>query len=137
MLNRVVWYLAAMSAVHFSVAAIDCLEPLELAKFYSELTGLAIEPLGDVLPENVTWLELLNEGCPTIAFQKVSKLTPVTWPEGSQPQRLHLDFLVDDLDDGEALALRLGASKAEFQPGTSFRVFLDPTGHPFCLVQRG
>jgi len=125
-----------MTTVHFSVAAIDCLEPLELATFYSQLTGLAIEPLGDVLPENVTWVELLNKGCPTFAFQKVAQYAPVTWPEGSQPQRLHLDFLVDDLDSGEALALSLGATKAEVQPGTNFRVFLDPTGHPFCLVQR-
>jgi hypothetical protein len=30
--------------------------------------------------------------------------------------------------------LALGAKKAEFQPGTTFRVFLDPAGHPFCLV---
>jgi len=29
--------------------------------------------------------------------------------------------------------LVLGATKHEHQPGTSFRVFLDPAGHPFCL----
>jgi hypothetical protein len=28
----------------------------------------------------------------------------------------------------------LGARKADVQPGTSFRVYLDPAGHPFCLV---
>jgi hypothetical protein len=27
----------------------------------------------------------------------------------------------------------LGATKAEHQPGTSFRVCLDPVGHPFFL----
>jgi len=27
----------------------------------------------------------------------------------------------------------LGATKPEHQPGTSFLVFLDPAGHPFCL----
>ena len=26
-----------------------------------------------------------------------------------------------------------GAAKHEHQPGTTFRVFLDPAGHPFCL----
>ena len=50
------------------------------------------------------------------------------------PQQLHLDFYVADLDAGEEHALSLGATKAEFQPGTSFRVYLDPVGHPFCLV---
>src|ERR1019366_6241318 len=126
-----------MTTIKFSVTAIDCPEPLELAKFYSRLSGLEVEPLGDFLPENVTWIELLNDGHPTIAFQKVVRVTPPTWPEGPQPQRLHLDFLVDDLDEGEALALGLGATKADSQPGISFRVFLDPIGHPFCLVQRG
>ena len=29
--------------------------------------------------------------------------------------------------------LGLGATKHDHQPGTSFRVFLDPAGHPFCL----
>jgi hypothetical protein len=125
-----------MTNVHFSVTAIDCLDPLELAKFYSRLTGLEMEPLGDFPPEDVTWIELLNDGHPTIAFQKVASLEPPTWPEGPQPQRLHIDFLVDNLDDGETFALSLGATKAEFQPGTSFRVFLDPIGHPFCLVLR-
>jgi hypothetical protein len=50
------------------------------------------------------------------------------------PQQLHLDFDVDDLDASEAVALSLGASKPDFQPGETFRVFLDPVGHPFCLV---
>ena len=31
--------------------------------------------------------------------------------------------------------LDVGARKAETQPGESFRVFLDPAGHPFCLVR--
>ena len=32
-----------------------------------------------------------------------------------------------------AMVIALGATKHEHQPGTSFRVFLDPAGHPFCL----
>ena len=32
-----------------------------------------------------------------------------------------------------AEVLRLGATKHDHQPGTTFRVFLDPAGHPFCL----
>ncbi|MEK6439682.1 VOC family protein [Pseudonocardia sp. T1-2H] len=30
--------------------------------------------------------------------------------------------------------LTIGARKAEVQPGETFQVFLDPVGHPFCLV---
>ncbi|MEQ7129412.1 VOC family protein [Actinopolymorpha sp. B11F2] len=30
----------------------------------------------------------------------------------------------------------MGARRAEVQPGgDAYRVFLDPAGHPFCLVQ--
>ena len=43
------------------------------------------------------------------------------------------DVVVDDLDTGEAAVLELGATKHDHQPGTTFRVFLDPAGHPFCL----
>ena len=57
-----------------------------------------------------------------------------TWmadPEGAQ--QMHLDVIVDDLDAAEAAVLELGATRHEHQPRTSFRVFLDPAGHPFCL----
>ena len=36
-------------------------------------------------------------------------------------------------ESAEAAVLDLGATKHEHQPGTTFRVFLDPAGHPFCL----
>lgn len=120
----------------FAIAAIDCPDPLALAAFYSRLTGLEVEPLGDFPPEDVTWIELLNDGQPTIGFQKVPSYAAPTWPEGPLPQQLHLDFSVDNLDAGEAHALAVGATKADYQPGETFRVFLDPVGHPFCLVLR-
>ncbi len=120
----------------YSLTAIDCPDPLALAAFYSALTGLEVEPLGDFAPEDVTWIELVNPGQPTLAFQKVAPRAAPTWPEGPQPQRVHLDFDVDDLDEGEAFVLGLGATKADHQPGETFRVYLDPIGHPFCLVRR-
>lgn len=50
---------------------------------------------------------------------------------------MHIDVIVDDLDDGEAAVLELGATKPDHQPDhqpeTTFRVFSDPAGHPFCL----
>lgn len=116
--------------------ALDCPDPLALAAFYSELTGFVIEPLDGFPPEKVTWIELLNDGLPTIAFQKVKNFVAPTWPEGNVPQQLHLDFDVESLDEGEVFVLSLGAIKADVQPGSSFRVFLDPVGHPFCLVER-
>lgn len=123
-----------MTDVRLHAYAIDCPDPYALASFYSKLTGLPIEPLGPFTPETVTWLELVADQRPTLAFQRVDHVVPVTWPEGDHPQRTHLDFHVDDLDEGEAWAVSLGATRASVQPGENWRVFLDPIGHPFCLV---
>jgi hypothetical protein len=116
------------------LTALDCPDPLALADFYSQLTGLDVEPLGDFPPEDVDWIELLNGDAPTLAFQKIDNYVAPIWPVGPVPQQLHLDFLVDDLDVAERHALSIGALKHEVQPGTSFRVYLDPVGHPFCFV---
>ena len=71
----------------------------------------------------------------TLAFQLAPDHQPPVWPSGDQPQQAHIDFDVDDLDAGEVAVMALGARKAEFQPEPdAFRVFLDPAGHPFCLV---
>ena len=51
------------------------------------------------------------------------------------PQQLHLDFDVHALDQAEEDAVAIGAVVAAVQPQPdSFRVMLDPVGHPFCLV---
>ena len=42
---------------------------------------------------------------------------------------------VPDLDAAEPAVLALGARKHDVQPGETFRVYLDPAGHPFCLVR--
>jgi Glyoxalase-like domain len=46
---------------------------------------------------------------------------------------MHLDVIVDGLDAAEAVP-DLGATRNEHQPGTSFRVFLDPAG-PLLSLQ--
>jgi hypothetical protein len=114
--------------------ALDCPDPLALAAFYSRVTGHHVEALGDVAPADVDWIELDMGTQPTLAFQRVREFVAPTWPEGVTPQQAHIDFTVRDLDHGEAHVLAAGATKAEFQPGETFRVYLDPVGHPFCLV---
>ena len=111
-----------------SLVALDCPDPRALAAFYSEITGWEIEGADE------SWVQLRSDGGATLAFQAVPDHRPPEWPSAEQPQQAHLDFDVDDLDDGESRVLALGARKADHQPGTTFRVFLDPAGHPFCLV---
>jgi hypothetical protein len=49
--------------------------------------------------------------------------------------QMHLDFDVDDLDAAEVRVLAAGATKHPVQPGQTFRVYVDPAGHPFCLTK--
>jgi catechol 2,3-dioxygenase-like lactoylglutathione lyase family enzyme len=124
--------------VRLSLTALDCPDPMALAAFYSALTGWPLDATAEELDalERVSWLQLRSDGGPTLAFQRVEGYLPPQWPDGPVPQQLHLDFDVDDLDEAEAQVLALGARRAQVQPGDpDFRVYLDPAGHPFCLVR--
>ena len=80
------------------------------------------------------WTEIRPEdGSDCISFQQVESYQPPQWPGQDVPQQMHLDLIVTDLDEGESAVIALGTTKAGVQPGTKFRVFLDPAGHPFCL----
>ena len=118
-----------MTAIaRFSLVALDCPDPAALAKFYSRVTGWPVDY------DDGEWVTLGNDGGATIAFQLAPDHQPPVWPRTDHPQQLHLDFDVNDLDVGEEQVLSLGARKAEFQPGETWRVYIDPAGHPFCLV---
>ncbi len=112
----------------FTVVALDCPDPQALAAFYGAITGWELGQDGG------DWVELRSDTGATLGFQLAEDYQPPVWPSADRPQQAHLDFDVADLDLGEQQVLALGARKAEVQPGTSFRVFLDPAGHPFCLV---
>jgi catechol 2,3-dioxygenase-like lactoylglutathione lyase family enzyme len=117
-----------------SVVALDCPDPTALARFYTDLTGWPVDP-GE---EEDDWVQLRpGDGATAIAFQRAPGHRPPSWPGDEHPQQLHLDFEVPDLDEGERRVLEIGARKAEVQPGKTFRVYLDPAGHPFCLVLGG
>ena len=126
-----------MAIAHYAYTALDCDNPIELADFYSKITGWPVEPLGDFPPEDVTWLELLDDkGFTKMAFQLIENYQKPTWPTGGLPQQAHMDFHAKDLDIAEKLLLEIGAVKAEYQPKPHrFRIYLDLAGHPFCIVQ--
>ena len=136
---------SSMNLVNHFYSAIDCSDPIKLANFYSQITGLDIDKTSKNINAKIVWVELKDKsGIPKLAFQKISNYLPPTWPEGKIPQQIHLDFAVNDLDKAEKEILKLGATKTDFQPGTpksddystEFRVYLDPEGHPFCLIHR-
>ncbi|EWC58270.1 Glyoxalase/bleomycin resistance protein/dioxygenase [Actinokineospora spheciospongiae] len=115
-----------------AMVSLDCPDPQALAVFYSELLGWK------VAHSEEQYAMITGEGAP-IGFGRVEGYVAPQWSADSpDAKRYHLDFYVDDLDAAEARALELGAAKPEFQPGETWRVLLDPAGHPFCLcVPRG
>jgi predicted enzyme related to lactoylglutathione lyase len=114
-----------MAIAHSPSFVFDCPDAPALARFYAELLGWQAEP-------NEDWVDVRGDGrC--LSFQQVEDYRAPTWPSQDVPQQLHLDVVVDDLDAAEPQVLALGATLAEHQPGDTFRVFLDPAGHPFCL----
>jgi catechol 2,3-dioxygenase-like lactoylglutathione lyase family enzyme len=120
-----------MPAFRLTAAVLETPDPQGLARFYQRLLGW---PLRDDTPQ---WATLRPaDGSTGLSFQLDPDHLPPVWPpEPDAPRmQLHLDLEVDDLDAGEAAVVALGARKHEVQPGTTFRVFLDPAGHPFCLV---
>jgi len=112
------------------VIVIDCPDPNRLADFYGEVLGMR------KFSDDPGWADLVGPGGarPLISFQRVDDFRPPEWPGQLVPQQLHLDVKVDDLDVAEEAVLRLGATRTGSQTET-FRVFLDPAGHPFCLIK--
>lgn len=117
-----------MAIAHTPTVVLDCPDHRRLAAFYAEMLGATVE-------SDDEWADVRPEDGVRLSFQSVADYTPPQWPGQQVPQQMHLDVVVDDLDRAEAQVLALGATKHEHQPGTTFRVFLDPAGHPFCLCR--
>lgn len=122
-----------MPIARYVATVVDCPDPLVLGRFYAALVD------GVIAAESDDWVQVnTSEGGAILAFQRVDHYEPPTWPAGARPAYLHIDVLVDDLDAAEPAVAALGAVKAAEQPTPDeFRVFLDPAGHPFCIVLPG
>ena len=122
------------SEVEFSVMigrlhhiVVDCPDPIALATFYSQLLGLPITF------DSSDWVVIsASDTTSGIAFQLCSDFQAPRWPDSNRPQQFHFDVMVDDLDEAELRVIELGAKKLTERD----RVFSDPAGHPFCLVDR-
>lgn len=120
---------------------VEARDPQALARFYSELLGMPITRVdGD-------WVDVGDgKAGPKLSFQHAPGHQPPTWPDPASSMQFHLDIdIVGDIDEAEAKALALGATRLPWgsaeeerqglrEPGDSgFRVYADPAGHVFCL----
>ncbi|WP_029987418.1 VOC family protein [Leucobacter sp. PH1c] len=110
-----------------SSVVLDCPDPQALAEFYRAVLGGVLEPDDD------DWVDLiLPGGGLRIGFQRAPEYAPPVWPGDDGAQQSHLDIAVGDLDLAQRRLLDAGARLVDAEP--TFRVYLDPVGHPFCTI---
>jgi predicted enzyme related to lactoylglutathione lyase len=119
---------ASTPAASVAMFTIDCADPKPLADFYAGFLGMTIA----YQDENVAMIT--GEQGPAIGFGKVDHYSAPAWPDENSDKQFHLDLKVADIDAAEKVAVELGATVPEHQPGETWRVLLDPAGHPFCLT---
>ncbi|MDL2220256.1 VOC family protein [Eubacteriales bacterium OttesenSCG-928-N14] len=118
---------------HINVV-MDCADADEMAVFYSTLLGW------EYTHQSANgWAAITAPDGTVYAFQQLEGYQPPVWPweDGKQAQMIHLDFWVDDLQQGVDYALQCGATLAGEQYYKSSRTLLDPAGHPFCIDTDG
>jgi predicted enzyme related to lactoylglutathione lyase len=107
---------------------LDTDDPPRLAEFYTALLGWQNESTEE------DWITIGDGAGTRMDFQLALNHKPPTWPDNAVPQQSHLDLDVDDLDQAASYAESIGARRAASgDHAPDFIVFLDPSGHPFCL----
>lgn len=110
-----------------AMVTLDCADPEASAHFWSALLGW------EVAHAEADYA-MLSGPDHAIGFGRVSGYVAPTWPNEKGSKQFHFDLAVDDLDEAQRVAMELGASLPQEQPGETWRVLLDPAGHPFCLT---
>ncbi|MFB7360438.1 VOC family protein [Streptomyces gardneri] len=119
--------------MRLTAVTLDCADPMALAAFYRQATGLPLHERSD--DEFAGLTRGPGSSGLFLGFQRVDGYRPPSWPGQDGPQQLHLDFDVDDLEEAAARLVEWGATVPAFQPEPElWRVVLDPAGHPFCLT---
>lgn len=117
------------TTARLAMVSIDCADAAAEAAFWSEFLGWQVAMQGDGYAMLVD-----PAGGASLGFGDVEGYQPPPWPNESGSKQFHLDLAVSDIAGAEQRASALGATLADPQPGDTWRVLLDPAGHPFCLT---
>lgn len=109
------------------MVSIDCADAAVAADFWSALMGWEVAMSGD------GYAMLRGDGV-RVGFGSVPDYEAPTWPNPHGSKQFHLDLACTDMAEVEVRAVALGATVADPQGGETWRVLIDPSGHPFCLT---
>jgi catechol 2,3-dioxygenase-like lactoylglutathione lyase family enzyme len=112
-----------------AMITLDCAEVPPVADFWKAALGYE-----QVAGDGESYAMLMSDAGPALGFGKVEDHSPPEWPNPRGTKQFHLDLACDDIDAEQERLLGLGARLADPQPGETWRVLLDPAGHPFCLT---
>lgn len=118
--------------VRIAMITLDCAEVAPAAEFWSSFLGWTI------VASTEDYAMLAGpDGSPALGLGRLDDYQAPEWPDHGSKQ-FHLDLSVEvdreSLDAAAQRAVSLGARLADPQPGDSWRVLIDPAGHPFCLT---
>ncbi len=114
-----------MAPTTFVATSIDCDDASASAAFYARLLGWA------VTYDEGGMAAVEGDGT-TIYFAEVDGYQRPGWPNDNK--QFHLDLRADDPDALVGTVTEMGGTVPDFQPGDGrWIVFLDPSGHPFCI----
>ncbi|WP_128374605.1 VOC family protein [Streptomyces cavernae] len=119
-----------MPLVTTAVVVLDCAEPERLAGFYKELLET------DETEATANRVEIKGDDGTRLAFRRDVNATPPSWPRPENSLQVHLDFLVEDLDEAERRVVSLGGRPLTTRDADGpfeERGFADPAGHSFTM----
>jgi Glyoxalase-like domain len=93
---------------YLSGIVLECRDPMELARFYSALTGWPLVFTDDDFAA-------IGEGPEAVfhlSFQRAPAHEPPTWPDPHSSMQSHLHIKVKDLEAAERSVLELGGTKS-------------------------
>lgn len=117
-----------VSIATLKMVTLDCADPESSAAFWSSLLGWTV-----VHAEKD--YAMLQGPSNALGFGRVENYVAPEWPNTNGSKQFHFDLAVADLDEAIGKAVGLGAKLPKIQPGDTWRVLLDPAGHPFCLTK--
>ncbi|MFW0792609.1 VOC family protein [Gordonia sp. CPCC 205515] len=113
-----------------AMVSLDCADASVAAEFWAAVLGWEIVASGD------GYAMLKGADGAAMGFASIPDYQPPTWPNPNGTKQFHFDLAVDDLSAAQERCIGLGATEPAEQPGDTWRVLFDPSGHPFCLTKK-